>query len=110
MNRRQKLKKLKQDNELMRNIINRTPEMKWLYDVYNQPLNINHYTMDFEKRCFARTIPPYMTDISDYEGHVKRALIRDIAEEIKDDIKFETVDIGRTKEVRATLYVGKARD
>jgi len=109
MNRRQKLKKLKKDNKFMWDIIKRTPEMKWLYDAYQQPLNVTHYTMDFEKKCFRRAFPPYMLDRKEFEEHIKRALIGDIAEGIADNIKFETENHGGAKAITATLYVGKVR-
>lgn len=57
MNQRQKLKKLKKDNELMHKIINNYPEMKQLYDAYNSPLNVTYTTMPFQEFKSKRHIP-----------------------------------------------------
>lgn len=42
MNRRQKLKKLKRENEFLLNIVNNTDDMKRLYLKYNKPLPVLH--------------------------------------------------------------------
>lgn len=112
MNRRQKLKKLKQDNKFMRMIINRTPEMKWLYDAYQQPLNVNHYTMTFDEYHAKRRIPPYMADLEEYVEHTREATAMDLCHDIKDRIYTEVHAYSDgSKEVEATLFigVGKAR-
>lgn len=50
MNNRQKLKKLKRENELMHKIINDSKEMQRLYDSYNSPIrNVVHTTMNFQE-------------------------------------------------------------
>ena len=107
MNRRQKLKRLKNDNKLMRDIINRTPEMKWLYDRYNQPLFVQHISMPFEECHAKRRIPPYMADLDEYVEHARKATAMDLCHSIKDRIYTEVHEyIDGTKEVEATLYIG----
>lgn len=107
MNRRQKLKKLKRDNEFMRNIIKCTPEMKWLYDAYQQPLNVNHYTMTFNEYHAKRRIPPCLADLEEYVEHTKEATARDLCHDIKDRIYTEVHEYSDgTKEVEATLFIG----
>lgn len=107
MKRWQKLKKLKSDNKFMRDIINRTPEMKWLYDAYQQPLNVNHYTMNFEECHAKRRIPPYMADLEEYVEHAREATTMDLLHGIKDRIYTEVKEYSDgTKEVEATLFIG----
>lgn len=107
MNRRQKLKKLKKDNKFMRDIINRTPEMKWLYDIYTQPLFVQHISMSFEECHAKRRIPPYMADLEEYVEHAREATTMDLLHGIKDRVYTEVKEYGDgTKEVEATLFIG----
>lgn len=107
MNQRQKLKRMKRDNKFMRDIIRNTPEMEWLYNAYYQPCNVTYQTMNFEKYTCKRMIPPYMSDSKSYEEQMKRALVGDLAREIENDIQFEVVDMCKTKEIYASIYIGR---
>ena len=107
MNRRQKLKHMKRDNKLMRDIIRNTPEMEWLYNAYCQPCNATYHTMNFQKYTCKRIIPPYMADLKEYEEHMKLALVGDLARVIEKDIQFDVVDMYGTKEIYATIYIGR---
>lgn len=107
MNQRQKLKHMKRDNKLMREIIRNTPEMEWLYNAYCQPCNVTYHTMNFQKYTCKRIIPPYMTDFKGYEEQMKHALVGDLARAIENDIEFEVVDMCNTKEIYASIYIGR---
>lgn len=49
MNRRQKLKKLKRENEFLLKIINHTDDMKAVYRSYNEPFRVFHTYNDFKQ-------------------------------------------------------------
>ncbi len=114
MNLRQQKKRLKvriikleSDNKLIKDIINNYPGMRELYDLYNKPHFVTTSTMHFEKYKCQRVIPPYMADLKEYEAHIKRALVGDLAEVIKNDIQYEVVDMCGTKSIEATIYIGR---
>lgn len=114
MNARQAKKRLKMqisrltcDNELMREIIDNSPKMAELYNLYNRPLNVTYSTMRVQEYRFRRVIPPYMIDIEDYAEHIKHALVRDVAEVIANDISFESVEICGERAIEASIYVGR---
>ena len=116
MNARQAKKHLKKqiyrltcDNELMREIIDNTPKMAELYNLYNQPCNVTYSAMSVQEYKFRRVVPHYMIGIEDYAEHVKRHLVRDIAEVISNDISFESVEICGERAIEASIYVGRKR-
>lgn len=102
-----RIRKLESDNKLMKDIINDYPGMQELYDLYNTPHFVNHSYMHFEKCKCMRAIPPYMADLEEYEAHIKRALIGDLAEVIKNEIQYEVVEMCGTKTIEATIYIGR---
>ena len=114
MNARQTKKYLKKqiyrltrDNKLMRDIIDNSPKMAELYDLYNRPCNVTYSTMNFQKYTCKRVIPPYATDSKVYEEQAKRALVGDLARVIENDIQFEVMDMYGTKEIYASIYIGR---
>jgi len=114
MNARQTKKLLKkaidrlaQDNKIMREIIDNSPKMAELYNLYNQPCNVTYSTMSFQEYRVRRMIPRYMTGIEDYTEHIKHALVRDLAEAITKDICYESVEICGEKAVEASIYIGR---
>lgn len=111
MNRRQKLKRLKRDNNLMRQIIKNTPEMEGLYQAYNEPVkNITHTTMTFQRLKGYQTLP-VDTDITDMDGRIIEAYREVLADELcklaKDYIHYDfnkgTYFMPR---LEGSLYVG----
>lgn len=102
-----RIRKLESDNKLMKDIINDYPHMREMYDLYNTPRIVNHSYMHFEKYKCMRVIPPYMSDLEEYEAHIRRALIGDLVEAIKNDIQYEVVEMGKTKTIEATIYIGR---
>ena len=114
MNARQAKKYLKKqidrlacDNELMRKIIDNSPKMAELYNLYNQPCNVTYSTMSFQEYRFRRVIPHYMADIEDYTEHIRHALAIALAEAIRKDIRFESVEICGERAIEASIYIGR---
>ena len=114
MNARQAKKCLKKqiyrltcDNELMREIIDNTPRMAELYNLYKQPCNVTYSSMSVQEYRFRRVIPPYMLDAEGYREQIKRALVSDLAEVIAKDITFEPVEICGERAIEASIYVGR---
>ena len=104
MNQRQKLKRLKRDNKLMRSIIKNTPEMEMLYNAYNQPCNVTYSAMSFQRYACRATIPSNMPNHKEY---TKRELLEKLAEAMKDDIQYEVKRICGEKVIEASVYIGR---
>lgn len=104
---KKRIDRLARDNELMRNIIDNSPRMAELYYLYNQPCNVTYSTMSFQEYHVRRSIPRYMADLGDYTEHLKHALVRDLAEVITKDIRFESVEICGEKAIEASIYIGR---
>lgn len=114
MNARQTKKHLKKqiyrltcDNKLMREIIDNSPRMAELYNLYNRPCNVTYSTMSFREYKFRRAIPRYMADVEGYTEHIRHALAIDIAEAIRKDIHFEPVEICGERAIEASIYIGR---
>ena len=107
MNRRQKLKRLKSDNKLMRNIIRNSPQMEDLYKSFNSPLrNITHTTMTFEKLKSAKYLP-FENEIDGrvMEGY-QNWLADEVCELVKNYVKYDINRDSYPPKLEATLYVG----
>ena len=108
MNSRQKLKRLKRDNELMHKIINNHTEMRRLYEDYNAPIkNVVYSTARVERYKCKR----YLTSDTLYDnGKIeiyKNVLAKEIFEQIKKDIEF-TIDADEYfPTIEANIFVGK---
>lgn len=92
MNQRQKLKKLKRDNRLMRDIINNTPEMARLYDAYNRsPKNVTHTYMDILHFKSRRNVPFYYLNDEMVIDRLKKEIYNDLLKLVMDhtEIKME---------------------
>ena len=107
MNQRQKLKRLKRDNKLMRSIIKNTPEMEMLYNAYNQPCNVTYSTMSFQRYACRGTIPSHMPSPKECEEYAKRELLEKLAEAMKDNIRYEVKRICGEKVIEASVYIGR---
>lgn len=113
MNARQKAKKLKKeihalksDNDLMRDIIADSPAMQELYDLYNKPKFVTHTTMQFQEYRARRMVPVYMADIVTI-GRIKQALVKDLFEEIKENITYEVDDEDIAPTITASIFIGR---
>ena len=106
MNRRQKLKRLKADNRLMRDIINNTPRMKELYDLYNMPVNVTTTEMRFEQFKGKRFLPPDNPNNALFVELYKHELEREMFEAIKGYIKFEIHDKDIYPSIEGNVFIG----
>ena len=92
VNQRQKLKKLKRDNKLMRDIINNTPEMARLYIAYNSsPKNVTHTYMDILHFKSKRSVPFYYLNDEMVINRLKKEIYNDLFKLVMDhtEIKME---------------------
>ena len=105
MNNRQKLKKLKSDNELMHRIINNTPEMQRLYKAYNDPIkNVVYTTMRFRQyKCSRRLLPEL--DSEEYRDLCKIAIKQELCEQIRDKIVFDIGTAGY-RYIEGSIFLG----
>lgn len=101
------IERLKSDNNLMRKIIDNSPRMAELYNLYNRPCNVIKTTMSFQEYRFRRVIPRYMADIEEYTEWCRNALAMDLSKDIAKDIRFESVEICGERAIEASVYVGR---
>lgn len=114
MNARQTKKRLKRriealtsDNSLMRRIIEDTPAMQELYDLYNKPLFVTHTTMQLQEYRVKRAIPPYMADVNGVVEYTKQAVAKDLFESIKENITYEVEAKPSATEITAHIFIGR---
>lgn len=113
MNKRQKLKKLKRENDLMHRIINNTDEMKRLLKAYNEPVkNVITTTMRFEKYGAKRDFPPEFLNDEKTIKYLKQDIARQLAQKIEENIICEIeenifCEFGKHAQIRGWIYVGK---
>ena len=107
MNQRQKIKKLKKDNELMHKIINNSEEMKRLYKAYNEPIkNIVTSKIPFKeyKSCHVLRDDVCTNEVA---GLLRHQMAREFAEIIEEKIKLEisyNENFGTT--LTGSIYIG----
>ncbi len=107
MNNRQKLKKLKRDNELMHKIINDSEKMKRLYDDFNSPIrNVVHTTMHFQEFRSKRKILPMLPKDDITIEYYKQDLALELSHHIRPMIKFTSYD----DVIEASIFIGKNRN
>ena len=98
--------KLQSDNDLMRRIIANSPSMQELYDLFNNPVNVCHTTMEFQEYKAKRIIPVYMVGVEGFIEHAKQAVAKDVFEVIKDNISYEIDSECGIQTITASIYVG----
>lgn len=87
MNYRQKMKRLKNENSLMKAIIENTDEMKKLYDCYNQPMQGFHTEKQVKRFCHERYVDnAYLEMLKRVEKEPYKAIRRDEAKNYIDEI------------------------
>ena len=100
--------KLQSDNSLMKRIIENSPTMWELYDLYNKPLrNVIHTTLSCQEIRAKRMIPVYMADVEGIIEHTKQAVARDLFEGIKDSITYEVDAECMEPTITASIFVGR---
>lgn len=93
MNQRQKLKKLKRDNKLMHDIINKTPEMARLYMAYNEPIkNVIHTNMDILHFKCKRSVPFYYLNDEMVINKLKNEIYNDLFKLVQDHTEIKMKD------------------
>lgn len=107
MNARQKAKKLKKENDLMRRIIADSPVMQELYDAYNKPMFVTHTTMQFQEYRVERMVPDYMGDLDWFIECSKQAIAKDLFEGIKENITYEINYKNIAPTITASIFVGR---
>lgn len=107
MNRRQKLKKLKRDNEFMRKIINETAEMKRLYEAYSNPVkNIVMSTVNVKEYRSRKVLEPGIAPREIAAKLCIESLQKEILGMVKENIKYTTEDRGDYSIITASIFIG----
>lgn len=113
MNKRQKLKKLKRENDLMHRIINNTDEMKRLLEAYNEPAkNVITTTMRFEEYKAKCDFSPEFLNEEETIKYLKHDIARQLAQKIEENIIYEIeenifCEFGKQAQIRGRIYIGK---
>lgn len=106
MTLRQKYKKAKKDNELMHEVINNYPEMKRLYQAYNEPVkNVTHSIMPLKHYKTMRYLSLDRSD-DDIKFH-KIAMIKEISSLVEENIKFRINENGYERSIEANIFIGE---
>ena len=104
-----KIKNLQSDNNLMRRIIEDSPTMMELYDLYNKP-QLNITTMQFQEFRVRRAIPFYMADCNGIVEHTKQELAKQLLFEGVDNyITYNVESEGNLTAITASIFVGRKR-
>lgn len=110
MNQRQKIKRLKKDNELMHRIINNTPEMKRLYDEYNMPLkNIITTPMKIQEYAIRRFLPRKHPCDAGIVELIRHEIAREIAELIEKEIEYQIDYETMCPTISGRIFIGRQR-
>lgn len=110
MNQRQKIKRLKKDNELMHRIINKTPEMKRLYDDYNMsPKNIITTPMKIQEYGIRRLLPRENPCDADIIALIRHEIAREIAELIEKEIEYQIDYEAMCPTISGRIFIGRQR-
>jgi hypothetical protein len=107
MNRRQKLKQLKKQKDLMWRVIKQTPEMERLYHAYNDiPKNITCTNMAFEHLKAYHNLP--IDEVIDEKilDAYRDWLVSDLCKLAKDFIHYNINREHYIPRLEADLYIG----
>ena len=114
MNARQIKKRLKKeiwalkiDNDLMRDIISNSPQMRELYDKYNRPLNVTHTTMHFQEYRASKILPIDSPLNDRIVALYKDELARELFEGVKDYITYKLGTEGDFRIISTSIFVGR---
>lgn len=105
MNLRQKAKKLKQQNAFLHHIINNDPELKRLYNQWQEPMYVTPSYKPLKKYKSVGFLPPDKIHNDDFIKYCKDKLAMEIMDGIKPFIKYEIYMNRLTME--ATIYVAE---
>lgn len=107
---KKKIKKLKYDNSLMKQIISNNDEMSRLYDLYNSPLNVIHTSIDVRKYKQKRMLSQYERNLLNdafFLKEMKRNLARSFIDAVESNLIYEIDTQDRMPSITASLYIGK---
>ena len=104
MNKRQKIKKLKTENEFLRNIIHNSPDMEDLLRRWTQPMNVIKTTKEVKLYKSARYLPPD-SDVG-LIAFYKKELANDIFEGVKEKINYNISTGDAFPKIEASIYIG----
>ena len=104
---KKRITKLQSDNDLMRRIIEQSPTMQELYDLYNKPHFVTHTTMQFQEYRSKRFLPPNRPYDAGFIALFKQGLAKDLFEGIKDYITYEVDAECIAPTITASIFVGK---
>ena len=103
---KRQIERLKSDNELMRKIIDNSPRMAELYNLYNRPVNVTTTTMRFEQFKGKRFLPPDNPHNAMFTELYKHELEREMFETIKNYIEFEIHNKDMYPSIEGSIYIG----
>lgn len=107
MNRRQKMKKLKSENELMRNIIKDVPEMERVYNLWHRPLNVISSHANIKPYKCSRIMTYDLMRCEDGEKVLKEDIARCLVEAVKPEIKYRLNKKGYPGPIlEGTIWIG----
>lgn len=107
MNARQKAKKLKKDNDLMRNIISDSPAMQELYDAYNKPKFVTHTAMHFQKYQSKVFLDSDILDDIGLIETLKQEIADELVEGVKENITYKVDTECMSPTITASIFIGK---
>lgn len=107
MNARQKIKKLKKDNNLMREIIEDTPAMRELYDLYNKPKFVTHTTMHFQEYRLRVFLSSDILDDTNLIETVKQEIADELVEGVKENITYKVDTECMSPTITASIFIGR---
>lgn len=104
---KRQIDKLQSDNDLMRRIIENSPQMADLYDLYTKPVGVIHTTMPFQEYKSKRILPPDKPYDAGFIALFKQGLARELFEGVKENIVYEIDAECMTPTITASIVVGK---
>lgn len=103
---KKQIDKLQSDNDLMRRIIENSPQMADLYDHYTKPVGVIHTTMPFQAYKSKRFLPPDKPYDAGFIALFKQGLARELFEGVKENIVYEIDTECMTPTITASIVVG----
>lgn len=106
---KKRINRLESDNDLMRRIIEDSPTMQELYDLYNKPFNVQLATMSFQEFKAKMIIPVYMKDVDGMIEHTKLVVAKDLFECVKENITYKIDTEDHRMLITGSIFIGRKR-
>ena len=110
MNQRQKLKKLKHDNKVMKDVINASPELKSMYSAFTEPMNVVYTTVQCRELRCERMVSPENPNDAGVIALYKNAMADNLAEQFKKFITYKVTGDSAYPFIEASVFVGRGRE